>query len=145
MYNNERGTLMNFRPPGIASVAIAASLAAVTAANAHHSFAMFDQANKIDLEGVVSDYKFVAPHSYIFLDVKPKDGDAATWILEGASPSALERGGWSKTSLKPGDEIKVQVAPLKSGAPGGAWVPEKIEFSDGRPIIADQHALPGGQ
>jgi hypothetical protein len=129
----------------MAEMAVAALLAGAGAANAHHSFAMFDQGNKIDLEGVVSDYKFVAPHSYIFLDVKPKDGDIATWILEGASPSALERGGWSKTSLKPGDVIKVEVAPLRSGAPGGAWVPEKIEFSDGRPIVAGQHALPGGQ
>jgi len=136
---------MAYRRSGIAALAVAASLAAADAAKAHHSFAMFDQGNQIDLEGVVSDYKFVAPHSFILLDVKPKDGDAATWILEGASPSALERGGWSKTSLKPGDEIKVQVAPLKSGAPGGAWVPEKIEFFDGSPIVAGQHALPGGQ
>lgn len=115
-------------------VALAALLAAGSAARAHHSFAMFDQANEVDLEGVVADYKFVAPHTYIFLDVKPKDGAAETWILEGASPSALQRDGWSKTSLKPGDEIKVRVAPLRSGAPGGAWVPEKIEFLDGKPI-----------
>ena len=127
------------------AVAVAASLAAVGPANAHHSFAMFDQANEIDLDGVVSDYKFVAPHTYIFLDVTPKDGAATTWILEGASPSALDRGGWSKTSLKPGDQIKAKVAPLRSGAPGGAWVPEKIEFFDGSPIVAGQHALPGGQ
>jgi len=115
-------------------IAIAALLAASHPAAAHHSFAMFDQGNQVEVQGAVEDYKFVAPHSYIILDVKAKDGTTESWILEGGSPSQLARDGWSKTSLKPGDEIKARIAPLRSGAPGGAWVPERTQFLDGRPI-----------
>jgi hypothetical protein len=140
--SKKQGAPMRYRWLGVAGAAL---LAAGSTAYAHHSFAMFDQANQVDLEGVVQEFRYVAPHTFILLEVKPKDGDAATWMLEGASPSALERGGWSKASLKTGDAIKVHVAPLRSGAPGGSWVPEKIQFLDGKPIVAGQHALAGGQ
>jgi Family of unknown function (DUF6152) len=116
-------------------IAFAALLAAGAPANAHHSFAMFDQANAVDLEGVVKEFRYVSPHTFILLDVKPKDGAAESWMLEGAGPTALERVGWSRSSLKAGDEIKVRIAPLRSGAPGGSWVPEKIQFLDGKPIV----------
>jgi len=118
-----------------AGIAVAALIAASGPATAHHSFAMFDQAHEIDLQGVVKEFRYVAPHTFIILDVKQEDGTTESWILEGVSPSALAREGWSKASLKPGDEIKVKVAPLRSGAPGGAWVTQKIQFRDGGPIV----------
>ncbi len=115
--------------------AFAALLAASGPAAAHHSFAMFDQKNGVDLEGVVKEFRYVAPHTFIIFDVKQEDGTVESWILEGVSPSALAREGWNRTSLKPGDELKIHVAPLRSGAPGGAWVTQKIQFRDGRPIV----------
>jgi hypothetical protein len=118
-----------------ASIAIMALLAASSPARAHHSFAMFDQANEIELEGVVQEFRYVAPHSFIVLDVKEEDGTTESWTLEGVSPGDLARDGWSRTSLKPGDEIKAKIAPLRSGAPGGAWVTKKIQFRDGKPIV----------
>jgi hypothetical protein len=51
------------------------------------------------------------------------------------SPSALVREGWSRATLKPGDELKLIVAPLRSGAPGGAWVTQRIHFRDGKPLV----------
>jgi len=118
-------------------VILAGLLATSSPASAHHSFAMFDQDNKIDVEGTVQEFRFVAPHSFIVLDIKQQDGTTESWTLEGDSPSALAREGWSKTSLKPGDEIKAKIAPLRSGAPGGAWVVKAIEFRDGKPILQD--------
>jgi hypothetical protein len=112
-----------------------ALIAASSAVMAHHSFAMFDQDNQIELEGVVQEFKFVAPHTFIILNVKQEDGSIESWSLEGVSPSALTREGWSKASLKPGDEIKLKIAPLRSGAPGGAWVTQKIKFRDGKPVM----------
>jgi Family of unknown function (DUF6152) len=105
------------------------------AALAHHSFAMFDQENAVDLEGVVQEFKFTSPHSFILLTVKHDDGSTIVWNLEGASPSALVRDGWSAKSLKPGDEIKMKIDPLRSGAPGGAWSINKTKFKNGRPIV----------
>jgi hypothetical protein len=112
-----------------------ALVATCGAARAHHSFAMFDQENQIDLEGVVQEFRFIAPHTFIVLSVKQDDGSTETWSLEGVSPSALTREGWSKQTLKPGDELKLKVAPLRSGVPGGAWVTQQIKFRDGQPIL----------
>jgi hypothetical protein len=102
---------------------------------AHHSFAMFDQENPIELEGTVQEFKYTSPHTFILLQVKEKDGGSTVWNLEGGAPSNLVRDGWSSKSLKPGDEIRLMVEPLRSGAPGGAWSASKIKFKSGDPIV----------
>ena len=106
---------------------------------AHHSFAMFDQEHPQEVTGVVKEYKYTSPHSFIVLDIKDKDGNTEAWNLEGGSPSALARDGWNSKSLKPGDELRLTIEPLRSGAPGGAWNVNRIKFIDGRPIAAPTH------
>ena len=103
---------------------------------AHHSFAMFDQENPIDLEGTVQEFKYTSPHTFILLVVKDKDGGNTVWNLEGGAPSNLVRDGWSSKTLKPGDEVRLIVEPLRSGAPGGAWNASKIKFKSGEPIVS---------
>ena len=114
---------------------LSGALVGAGAATAHHSFAMFDQEHPIELEGTVQEFRFTAPHAFIILVVKQKGGGTETWSLEGVSPSALVREGWSRMTLKPGDELKLKIAPLRSGAPGGAWVTQQIQFRDGKPIV----------
>ena len=112
----------------------AAFVAASGAAMAHHSFAMFDQEHPMELAGTVQVFKFTSPHTFVLLEVKGTDGSSTVWNLEGASPSALVREGWSSKTLKAGDELKMTVDPLRSGAPGGAWNAQRINFRDGRPV-----------
>ena len=120
----------------LAALLTGAMLAATSGAVlAHHSFAMFDQEHPIDLEGTVRDFKFTSPHTFILLQVKDQDGDTTVWNLEGGSPTALSRDGWTAKTLKPGDEIRLTVEPLRSGAPGGAWVTQQIHFRDGKPVV----------
>jgi Family of unknown function (DUF6152) len=101
---------------------------------AHHSFAMFDRDHQVDLEGVVQEFRFVNPHTFIYLTVKQDDGSTVTWSLEGQSPSLLVRDGWTSKTLKAGDELKMRIAPLRSGAPGGAWAASQISFRDGHEL-----------
>jgi hypothetical protein len=123
------------RPKRRAIVAAAILLAGGSTALAHHSFAVFDIHHPLVLQGTVQEFKFTSPHSYIVLQVKATDGSAMIWNLEGASPSALVREGWSSRTLKTGDEIKVTIDPLISGAPGGAWTAQKTNYPDGRPVV----------
>jgi len=111
-------------------------LAASGAALAHHSFAMFDQEHPMELKGTVTEFKFTSPHTFVLLEVKGTDGTSTVWNLEGASPSALVREGWSSKTLKAGDELKMTINPLRSGAPGGAWSEKKTEFTSGQPIVS---------
>jgi len=101
---------------------------------AHHSNVMFDLKNPIVLEGVVQEYKFTSPHTFIVLLVKAADGSTTVWNLEGNTPSALARDGWSRKTLNAGDEVKMKIAPLRSGAPGGWWTTEGTTYQDGSPI-----------
>jgi hypothetical protein len=114
----------------------AAFAAASGAAFAHHSFAMFDQEHPMELKGTVTEFKFTSPHTFVLLEVKGTDGTSTVWNLEGASPSALVREGWSSKTLKAGDELKMSVDPLRSGAPGGSWSEKKTTFQSGQPIVA---------
>jgi Family of unknown function (DUF6152) len=113
----------------------AAFIAMSGVALAHHSSAMFDQSNPIELQGTVQEFKFISPHTFIVLEVKDQGGGATVWNLQGDTPGALVRNGWTNTALKPGDQIKLTVDPLRSGAPGGAWNAKAVKFQDGQPIV----------
>jgi hypothetical protein len=112
----------------------AAALAAAGTAQAHHSFAMFDQEHPIEIAGTVVEFRYTSPHSFILLGVPDKGGAGAVWNLEGPAPSILSRDGMSAKSIKPGDELILMVDPLRSGAPGGAWSVTRTRFKDGRPV-----------
>jgi hypothetical protein len=119
-------------------IGLAAGLAFVAASGAalaHHSFAMFDQDHPMELQGTVTEFKFTSPHTFILLEVKGSDGSSTTWNLEGASPSALVREGWASKTLKAGDQLKMTIEPLRSGAPGGSWSEKKTNFSSGQAIV----------
>jgi hypothetical protein len=119
----------------LAAILCSLTFAVGAPALAHHSFAMYDDHNTIDIEGVVKEFKLTTPHSYIAVTVTGADGSSQVWGLEGSSANSLVRDGWTKTTLKPGDEIKAKIAPLRSGAPGGAWEVKDTTFRDGTPIV----------
>jgi hypothetical protein len=88
--------------------------------SAHHSFAMFDRSAQVTIEGVVKEFQFTNPHSWIQLMVAPPGGgEPREWAIEALSPNVLMRSGWKKNTLKPGDRVKLLINPLRSGEPGG--------------------------
>jgi len=103
-----------------AAGALCTALAAVPSAQAHHSFAMFDNQKEVTLEGVVKEFQWTNPHTWVQLMVKDASGKEVEWSLEGASPNSLARKGWSRNSIKAGDKAVIVVNPLKDGAPGGS-------------------------
>jgi Family of unknown function (DUF6152) len=119
------------------SIAVLAGLAwaaGTGGASAHHSFAMFDAEHPKEISGTVKEFRFVSPHTILILSVKGDDGVARDWVLEGGAPGMLVRDGMTAKSLKPGDEIKVTINPLHSGADGGSYQPIEVKFQDGRPV-----------
>jgi len=102
-------------------VAVALTTMAGVAA-AHHSFSVFNMDENISITGTVKEVQWTNPHIWIWVDVTGEDGKVVTWGLEGMSPNFLARRGWSRTTLKTGDHVTVQLRPLKSGEPGGMFM-----------------------
>jgi hypothetical protein len=88
---------------------------------AHHSFAMFDPDKTMTLTGTVKEFRWVNPHSAIFVKVDGSDDPDKLWAVEMTSPSNLTRRGWTRTTLKPGDRISVEINPLRDGKHGGGF------------------------
>ena len=115
---------------GALSLLLAAGIA-VPAADAHHSFAMFDNAKEVELEGVVREFQWTNPHSWIQLTVM-EGGKAVEYSIEGSSPNGLARRGWTRNTIKSGDRIKLKMHPLKDGGKGGSFM--SAVLPDGRTI-----------
>ena len=107
---------------------IPALVAAALPAAAHHSYSMFDMNRKVVLDAQVARFKWQNPHAFIDADVVAR-GRTERWAIEMTSPNNLVQAGWKRTSLKPGDRVKIHVHPLRNGSRGGAYA--GIEFADG--------------
>ena len=92
--------------------------------SAHHSFAMFDKTIEKVATGQVVRWTFNNPHSWLYLNVKNKDGSETLWGFEGSSPTQLLQRGINGFTFEPGSTVTVQYCPLKDGRPGGGigWV-----------------------
>src|ERR1700692_78809 len=96
---------------------------------AHHGTASYDTSKMVTAKGTVTDFQFSNPHVLLFLDVKDDKGNVQKWQGELTSPNHLERAGWTRTSLKPGDQITISGFPTKSGA-NSLWI-GKVLLGDG--------------
>jgi len=102
----------------ISAVSLAVLLTA-SFVSAHHSFAMFDKTVEKIVTGTVVRWAFNNPHSWLYLNVKNKDGSETLWSFEGSSPTQLLQRGINGFTFEPGSTITVQFCPLKDGRPGG--------------------------
>ena len=102
---------------------------------AHHSFAAEYDANKpITLKGTVSKVEWMNPHARFYVDVKDEKGTVTNWNLELASPNVLTRNGWTRTSLKVGDEVTVEGSRAKDGS--NMANARAVKLADGRRVFA---------
>jgi hypothetical protein len=100
---------------------------------AHHSLAgVYDLAHEVVLVGALKKLNFTNPHSSIELTVKNKDGSTTDWTLVTASNAVLTRQGVTKSSIKPGDILKVTTLPAKNGNPIGFI--KSLDLGDGKDI-----------
>jgi Family of unknown function (DUF6152) len=107
-----------------------AMLLTASTVSAHHSGAGVDRTKTVTITGVVKEFRWTNPHSWIDLEVADAKGAPTVWSIEMNPPPYLVRSGWKASTLKPGDKVSVTLNPIRTGEPGGIFV--SVTLADGR-------------
>jgi len=99
---------------------------------AHHGRSNYDVSSTATVKGVVTEFEWINPHALIHLDATDENGKVEKWIAETNSPNILNRQGWTKNTVKPGDQITLVGHRVKGGANYLNF--SKIIFADGREL-----------
>lgn len=99
---------------------------------------MYDSTKLVTIDGTVTNFQWTNPHVLLWVTGKSAAGEAPTlWTIElPTSPGNLGRMGWSKHSLKGGDQVIVELNPLRDGKHGGSFKKATIVTS-GKVLLAN--------
>lgn len=113
---------------------IAAFLLSVVLTFAHHAFnAEYDASKVMSWVGTVTKVEWTNPHARFYVDVKDESGKVTNWNFELGSTVQLRRQGWTRDSLREGDQITVEGYPAKDGAKLASA--KKVTFADGHTVL----------
>ncbi len=116
-------------------VSAAAILLLANTVQAHHSNVAYEVNKVITVTGVVKEFRWVNPHTWLFLTVDDGKGTKVEWAAEGRAPGVLLRAGWTRSSLKGGETVTVDMSPAKDGTPTG--IIARVTRADGS-ILSNQ-------
>jgi hypothetical protein len=120
----------------------AALLSTAMRISAHHAFAAeYDENRHITVSGTVTQFKWINPHAWLFVQSRDKSGRVSVWRFEMGAPGGLVSRGWTKTDLKNGDQITVE----GFGAKNGSKVANAtaVTLPDGRKLFGGFATTPG--
>ena len=120
-----------------AVVSALALLSAVTV-QAHHSNVAYEVTKVITVTGVVKEFQWVNPHTWLHIVVDDGKGGKVVWVAEGRAPGILSRAGWSRSSLKAGETVTVDMSPAKDGT--RTSIIARVTKADGT-ILSNQAVL----
>ena len=108
---------------------LAAVFLLAESALSHHGRASYSR-DVVTLQATVTEFRFVNPHVQIYFDITNGAGETEHWQGELTAPNKLARGGWTKNTLQPGDEIRI------SG---------RAARNEGRSVAINEIVMPNGE
>jgi hypothetical protein len=99
----------------VPSYVLAATALLSAPASAHHSMAMFDNSQEVIIEGTVSRFDWMNPHTYLFFEAEGPNGQKAVIQGEGLAITQALVDGLRKDALKPGMRVVVRANPNRGG------------------------------
>jgi hypothetical protein len=116
----------------ILSAVILGFLMVSTPTFAHHGNSAYDMSKTVAQKATVTKFEYSNPHAQVYYDVTDDKGNVEHWVAETTNPAMLNRVGWSKESLKPGDQVTLFVNPNRVGAK--VTFLQKVQLSDGKEL-----------
>ena len=106
---------------GTISLLVVGFLAVSIPLFAHHGNASYDTEKTVTVKGVVTEYIWANPHVFLKVDAKDESGETSHWVIEAQNIVAQSTLGWTNTMFKPGDQVVIDVTPVKNGRPIGRF------------------------
>jgi len=105
-----------------------------TVVETHHGSADYDVNREVTVEGSVTEWRWSSPHTWVMLKVARSNGPAEAWSGEGPPLNWAEARGWSKTTLKPGETVRLVMYPSRREAHAG--LVKRIERGSGDLVVS---------
>jgi hypothetical protein len=83
---------------------------------AHHGNSAYDMSKTINMKATVTKFEYSNPHAQVYFDVTDDKGEVEHWVAETTNPGMLNRVGWTRNSLRPGDQVTLIANPNRVGA-----------------------------
>lgn len=108
------------------------ALCVVGSTYAHHASVGIDRSKTVTVDGVIKQFRWANPHSWIEMEVVSSAGKTELWNFEMLPPSYLVPAGWTRSTIKAGDRVKITANGFTDGSPGGIFV--SITLPDGKTL-----------
>ena len=99
---------------------------------AHHGTAIYDLEHEVTVEGIVKQFEWTSPHSWLYVNVTNEKGQVEEWGGETGAPGMLSRRGWTSHTVNPGEKVKMSGHAAKNGSK--VMLLTKIETADGKVV-----------
>jgi hypothetical protein len=103
---------------------------------AHHSRTGYEDELTVTLTGVVTEFRWRNPHTFLVWTVTDEYGKEVEWTGEMSSIQTVTSWGVSRNSFEPGDEVTVTAFPSTRGTPHSI-IQKVMTTADGR-VVVDQ-------
>src|SRR5687767_14621233 len=123
------------------SLLLAATLFTATA-YAHHGSADYHVDREVTVTGVVKEWRWTNPHTWVYVTVTKADGSIEQWDGEGPPLTWAEQRGWSSTTLRNGEEVSLVMYPSRRTARSG--LVKRIDRPKREPLLVSRPWLDGG-
>lgn len=93
------------------------------AAFAHHGVSVYDMSKATVMKATITEFDWAQPHCQIYFDATSDKGEVRHWAIETPPPTMmLEKEGWSRKSLSPGEMVTIYFHAAKNGSLRGLLI-----------------------
>src|SRR5688500_12451164 len=109
---------------------------------AHNGSADYHVDREVTVKGVVKEWRWTNPHTWIYVTVTKADGSVELWDGEGPPLTWATQRGWSTATLRAGEEVSVVMYPSRRTPRSG--LVKRIDRPKREPLLVSRPWLDGG-